>query len=189
MNWGIWVIAGLLFLSVICFFFFFFKKNPSASAPRKKQKTPVSNKSQKIPATGTPIDLSVFDKICVEDGDDGKIDFEPISEDDKIMISALFSKQRPLTPELLKRNSSFRIVYTDNKGEKTVRDVIPHRIVGSILRNKDGTKEYDFYIEAFCLLRNQERSFHTNGISAAWYKGSEINLGDYLASLYRKYKK
>jgi hypothetical protein len=180
MEWVIWAIVVILILVVVCFFFFFFRRPSSASEP---------GKSQKVPASDTQINLSVFDRICKEEGDDGKIDFQPISEDDKIMMSALFSKERPLTRDLLRRNPSFKIAYTDNKGEKTARDIIPHRIVGYVIENKDGTKEYDFYIAAFCLLRNQERSFHTNGISAAWHQGREINLGDYLATLYRKTKK
>jgi hypothetical protein len=183
MDWVLWIIVVLLVLLLTCFFFFFFKRNSSASAPNK------NHKNQKAAASNTPIDLSVFDKICEEEGDDGKIDFQPISEDDKIMISALFSRERPLTRDLIKRNPSFKIAYTDNKGEKTVRDIIPHRIVGYVIECKNGTKEYDFYLEAFCLLWNQERSFHTNGISAAWYQGREINLGDHLATLYRKTKK
>jgi hypothetical protein len=178
MDWVIFVIIVLAVLVIALLLFFFFKR---ASI--------VSDKSQKILESDTPIDLSVFDKICKEEGDDGKIDFQPVSEDDKIMMSALFSKERPLTRDLIRRNPCFKIAYTDNKGEKTARDIIPHRIVGYVIENKDGTKEYDFYIEAFCLLRNQERSFHTNGISAAWLQGREINLGDYLATLYRKKRK
>jgi hypothetical protein len=177
MDWGIVVIIVVAILVIAGLLFFFFRR--ASSAP----------KNQKILDSDTPINLSVFDKICREEGDDGKIDFQPVSEDDKIMMSALLSRERPLTRDLLRRNPSFKIAYTDNKGEKTARDIIPHRIVGYVIENRDGTKEYDFYIEAFCLLRNKERSFHTNGISAAWYQGREINLGDHLATIYRKTKK
>jgi hypothetical protein len=180
MDWGIAIIVVVVILLIVFLLFFFFRRASSSSAPVR---------DQKITRSETPIDLSAFDKICLKEGDDGKIDFQPISEDDKIMMSALFSRERPLTRDLIRRNPSFKIAYTDNKGEKTARDVIPHRIVGYVIENKDGTKEYDFYIEAFCLLRNQERSVHTNGISAARYRGGEINLGDYLATLYRKNKK
>jgi hypothetical protein len=180
-DWVIFVIIvlALLVLGLFVIFFLKFFRNKSTSL--------IEN--QEIPVSGTPIDLSVFDEICEKEGDDGRVDFSPISEDDSIMIKALFSRERRLTRELLKRNPIVRIVYTDNKGEKTVRDMMPYRVVGSVLQNTDGTKEYDFYIEAFCLYRNQERSFHTNGISAAWSHGREINLGDYLASLFRKTKK
>jgi hypothetical protein len=167
---------ALLVLALLVIFFIKSYKNNSSSRI----------KNQEIPVSETPISLSAFDDICLKEGDDGMVDFKPISEDDNIMIKALFSRGRPLTRELLRRNPIIRIAYTDNKGEKTVRDMMPHRIVGSVILNTDGTKEYDFYIEAFCLYRNQERSFHTNGISAAWYRGLEINLGDHLASLYRK---
>jgi hypothetical protein len=131
----------------------------------------------------------MFDEICKNEGVDGKIDFQPLSEDDNNeIIKFLFSEKKPLTQELLKRNPPVRIVYLDHKDEKTIRDIIPFRIIGSVdVDEEKGTKEYDFYIEAYCLLRNQERSFHTNGISAAWHQGRENNLGDYLAALYRKY--
>jgi hypothetical protein len=173
----VWVGAGIIIISVICLCFIFFKKTSSVSG---------SPKNQTVPKSKTPIDLSVFDKICKKEGVNGKVDFEPIPIDDNNTIKALIGEQKPLTPELLKRNPPVKIVYTDTKEDKTVRDIIPFRIVGSIDQDKDGTKEYDFYIEAYCLLRNQERSFHTNGISAAYYKGRENNLGDYLVALYRK---
>jgi hypothetical protein len=172
----IWVIAGVIILSVICLFFIFFRKTSSVSAPSGNQTAPDSK---------TPINLSAFDKICKKE-ESGGVDFEPISKDDYDTIKALIDEQRPLTPDLLKRNPPVKIVYTDTKEDKTVRDIIPYRVVGSIEHTEDGTKEYDFYIEAHCLLRNQERSFHTNGITGAWFQGREINLGDYLATLYHK---
>jgi hypothetical protein len=141
--------------------------------------------NQTVLDSKTPISLSAFDKICKK-SEDGGVDFEPISKDDYDTIKALVDEGRPLTPDLLKRNPPVKILYVDTKEEKTIREIILYRIVGSIDQNKDGTKEYDFNIEAHCLLRNGERSFHTNGISAAWFQGREINLGDYLADLYHK---
>jgi hypothetical protein len=173
-----WVIAAVLILLLICIFIILLKKLRSGSAPSKD--LPVSKRS---------IDLSVFDKICKKDGDNGKIDFLSLSESDNSSIKDLLSQMEPLTPELLRRNPPITIAYSDTKDEKTTRDIIPYRVIGSVDYNDDGTKEYDFYIEAYCLLRNDERSFHTNGISAAWLQGKEINLGDYLAELYRQSKK
>jgi hypothetical protein len=178
MDWVVFIIIVLAILVLVLLSVFLMKSF--------KNKSSALIKNQEIPVSETPISLSAFDEICLKEGDDGTVDFKPISEDDNIMIKALFGRQRPITRELLRRNPIVRIAYTDNKGEKTVRDIMPYRVVGSVVLNTDGTKEYDFYIEAYCLYRNQERSFHTNGISAAWYRGLEINLGDYLANLYRK---
>jgi hypothetical protein len=173
----IWVIIGVILLSIVCLFFIFFRKTSSV---------PTSPGNQTVLDSKTPINLSAFDKICKNEGVNGSVDFVPISKNDYDEIKALVDEQKPVTPDLLKRNPPVKIAYVDTKEEKTIRDIIPYRIVGSIDQNKDGTKEYDFNIEAHCLLRNGERSFHTNGISAAWFQGSEINLGDYLAALYHK---
>jgi hypothetical protein len=171
----------------ISFLYIFHKKSSltssaptSASAPPEKVKLPVSE---------TPIDLSMFDEICKNEGVDGKIDYQPLSEDDDAAIKELFRKQKTLTSKLLKQYPPVKIAYTDVRNEETVRDIIPRRIIGSVdLDESDGTKEYNFYIEAYCLLRNQERSFHSNGISGAWYQGRESNFGDYLLNLYRQCK-
>jgi hypothetical protein len=174
------VIAAVLFILTVCFFIIFLRSMSSGSA---------SSKDKTVPTSKTPIDLSVFDKICRKEGDNGKIDFWPLPESDNSLIKDMLSQLEPLTPELLKRIPSVKIAYLDSKDIETIRDIIPYRVVGSIDYHKDGPNEYDFYIEAYCLLRNEERSFHVNGISAAWHRGSEINLGDYLADLYRKSKK
>jgi hypothetical protein len=172
-----WVIAAVVIFVVIgvCFFILILRKSLSDSAPRHNKAFPVSK---------TPINFSAFEPICKKVG---KIDFSPLTEVDNMEIKTLLSQQKPLPPKLLKRYPPIRIVYTDFKDEKTVRDMIPNRVIGSIDVDHDtGAKEYDFYIEAYCLLRKQERSFHKNGISAAWYHGREINLGDHLAALYRQ---
>jgi hypothetical protein len=174
------VIAAVLFILMVIFLIIFLRYIRSGSTPSKDQTVPVSK---------TPIDLSMFDRICKKDGDNGKIDFWPLSEADNSLIKDTLSQLEPLSPELLKRIPPVKIAYVDSKDINTIREIIPFRVVGSVDHHKDGTNEYDFYIEAYCLLRNEERSFHANGISAAWYQGREINLGDYLADLYRKWKK
>jgi hypothetical protein len=180
----VWVIAAIfIFVAIGIVFVLFSRKITSANASSHDRK------NQRIPVSKTPIDLSVFDQICKDEGKDGKVDFGPLFEDDSQIIKDLFSQQRPLPSDLLKRYSPIKIVYSDHRGEKTVRDIIPYRVIGSVdIDEEKGTKEYDFYIEAYCLLRNSERSFHINGISAAWFQGRENNLGNYLAALYRKCK-
>jgi hypothetical protein len=178
MFWVFFAIFVFVAIS-ICFFVLLLKKSSSApvsaSAPDGDKAFPVSKK---------PINFSAFDPICKKVG---KIDFAPLSEEDNTEIKTLLSEQKPIPPILLKRNPPIKIAYTDFKGEKTIRDMIPNRIIGSIDVDHDtGIKEYDFYIEAYCLLRKQERSFHINGISAAWYHGRQINLGDHLATLYQQ---
>jgi hypothetical protein len=84
------------------------------------------------------------------------------------------------TPAWLEKNPPARIVYTDSKGEKTIRDITPLRL--------NGSPGYDFGIEAYCHLREGGRDFGVSRISATWCQGQEINLGDYLAELCRKTK-
>jgi hypothetical protein len=164
----------------ICFLFIFHKKTALASAPGKS----------KLPVSKTPVNLSMFDSICKKEGVNGKIDFRTLSEEEDAEIKELFRKQKPLTSKLLKQHPPLKIAYTDVKGEETTRDIIPSRIIGSVdIDESDGNKEYNFFIEAYCLLRNQERSFHNNGISGAWFQGRENNVGDYLLNLYRQSKK
>jgi hypothetical protein len=179
-----WVIAAILIFMVISFVFVLLYKSISSTALSSHD-----HEDPKIPKSRTSIDLSVFDQICKNEGKDGKVDFNPLSEEDNTMIKDLLSQQKPLPPDLLKRTSPIKIVYSAQGGEKTIREIIPHRVIGSVDVDEDGTKEYDFYIEAYCLLRNNERSFHTNGISAAWFQGRENNLGNYLATLYRQCRK
>jgi hypothetical protein len=182
-----WVIATVMsFLSLcivfISFLFIFHKKSSFAGASASSQK-------HTLPVSKTPINLSMFDRICKTDGIDGKIDFQPLSEEDNTTIKELFRLRKTLTPKLLKQHPPIKVVYTDVRNEETVRDIIPYRIIGSIdVDESAGTKEYNFFIEAYCLLRNQERSFHNNGISGAWYQGRENNLGDYLMGLYQQCK-
>jgi hypothetical protein len=189
-----WVIAAIVIFIAISFVFVIFyrsissatassddKEDSTASEPKTSQKGP------KIPVSKTPIDLSVFDKICKEE-EDGKVDYTPLSEEAKTIITDLLNQQKPLPPNLLKQYSPIKIVYLDHRGEKSVRDIIPNRVIGSVDVDEEGTKEYDFYIEAYCLLRKGERSFHVNGISAAWVQGRESNLGNYLAALYKQCK-
>ncbi|MDR0442722.1 MAG: hypothetical protein LBH44_04865 [Treponema sp.] len=138
-------------------------------------------------APGKTIDLSALDKIC-EKIDDDKIDFWLMSKSDYENAKDEISESKKPPPALLKSSKPVKIEYTDHKGIKTVRGIIPFRINGYIDSYEEQFKEYEFYIDAFCLLRHQERSFHTNGISAAWIGGRKINLGDYLADLCRKTK-
>jgi hypothetical protein len=189
-----WVIAAIIIFVAISFVFVIFYRSISSTAasPDDRDEPTVSesktsHKDSKIPVSKTPIDLSVFDKIC-EDEKDGKVDYTPISEEAKTIISDLLGQQKSLPPNLLKQYSPIKIVYADHRGEKSVRDIIPNRVIGSVDVNEEGTKEYDFYIEAYCLLRKGERSFHVNGISAAWVQGRESNLGNYLATLYKQCK-
>jgi hypothetical protein len=179
-----WVIGAILVFVVISFVFVLLYKSISSANLSSHDK-----EDPKIPKSGTQIDLSVFDKICKNEGEDGKIDFNPLSEEEKTTIMVLLNQQKPLPPNLLKQHPPLKVVYADHRGEKSVRDIIPHRVIGSVdIDEEKGTKEYDFYIEAYCLLRNAERSFHVNGISAAWFQNRENNLGNYLATLYRQYK-
>ena len=171
----------ILVISGICFFFIFFKRGPIT--PEEREASKQAAVSKKTPNKG--IDLSAFDEICEKDGE---VDFWPLPGNDYQSIKELLDADQPISPALLSRNKPIKIAYTDNKHVKTIRDIIPFRIIGSIDK-AGGTTEYDFYVEAFCLLRNGERSFHTNGISAAWVNGKESNLGDYLADLYDKSKK
>jgi hypothetical protein len=192
----VWVIVAILVFVVISFVFvIFYKSISSAGASSHDREEPTASASKtspkgpKIPVSKTPIDLSVFDQICKDEGKDGKVDFMPLSEEDNTTIIDLLSQKKPLPSDLLKRCSPIKIVYLDHRGEKSVRDIIPHRIIGSVdIDEEKGAKEYDFYIEAYCLLRNGERSFHVNGISAAWFQNRENNLGNYLAALYRQCK-
>jgi hypothetical protein len=190
----VWIIAAIIIFIAISFVFVIFYRSISsagASSHDREDQTvsesKTSQKDPKIPVSKTPIDLSVFDKIC-EDEKDGKVDYTPISEEAKAIITDLLNQQKPLPPNLLKQYSPIKIVYADHRGEKSVRDIIPNRVIGSVDVNEEGTKEYDFYIEAYCLLRKGERSFHVNGISAAWVQGRENNLGNYLATLYKQSK-
>jgi hypothetical protein len=180
-----WVIA-----TVMSFFFFFFVFVSFLYIFHKKSSlASTSGGKPKLPASKTPINLSMFDSICKKEGVNGKIDFQPLSDEENAEIKELLRMQKTLTPKLLKLHPPIRIAYTDVKNEETVRDIVPHRIVGSVdVDETDGSKEYNFFIEAYCLLRNQERSFHVNGISAAWYQGRENNFGDYLIGLYRACK-
>jgi hypothetical protein len=190
-----WIIAAVLIFVTISFVFVIFYRSFSARAiSSQEQDDPMvpesetTKKDSKVPVSKTLIDLSAFDKICKSE-ESGKVDFGPLSEEDNAIIKDLLSQQKQLPPNLLKRCSPIKIVYADHRGEKSVRNIIPHRVIGSIdVDEEKGTKEYDFYIEAYCLLRNSERSFHANGISAAWFGGRENNLGSYLAALYRRCK-
>jgi hypothetical protein len=183
-----WVIVTLITFLGTCivfvsFLFILHKKHSLTFA------SPATPAKSTLPISKTPINLSMFDSICKKEGVNGKIDFQPLSDEENTEITELFRKQKPLTPKLLKLHPPIKIAYTDVKNEETVRDIVPHRIIGSVdLDESDGTKEYNFFIEAYCLLRNQERSFHNNGISGAWYQGRESNLGDYLLNLYRQCK-
>jgi hypothetical protein len=183
-----WVIATILTffgtcIVFLCFLFIFHKKSSLASA------VPAPPEKSKLPVSETEIDLSMFDAVCKKEGVNGKIDFKTLSEEEDNEIKELFRKQKTLPSKLLKLHPPVKIAYTDVKNEETVRDIVPYRIIGSVdLDESDGTKEYNFFIEAYCLLRNQERSFHTNGISGAWFQGSENNLGDYLLNLYQQSK-
>ena len=174
----------ILVLSGICFFFIFFKRGPvtqeEMEAAAAKASTPKSAEKSKV-----RIDLSAFDEICELEGE---VDFWPLPGNDYQSIKDLLDEGQDISPSLLNRNPPIKIAYTDNKHVKSTRDIIPFRIIGSIDK-AGGQKEYDFYVEAFCLLRKGERSFHSNGISAAWVRGKEANLGDYLAELYEQSKK
>ncbi|MDR0474846.1 MAG: hypothetical protein LBH43_14375 [Treponema sp.] len=181
----VFAIIAIIILSGIGFFFIFFtNKFDSAEASGSQNQ----RGGGEFPVSNTPIDLSAFDKLCrKKDGSSEQVFIEPLTKEADLMIQSLFKQHKTLPPELLKKNPPVKIVYTDNKDVKSIREIIPYRIVASVdIDQETGTKEYDIYIEAYCLLRNQERSFHTNGISAAWFQGREINLGNYLASLYRK---
>jgi hypothetical protein len=188
-----WVIATVLSFLSLCIVFvsFLFILHKKSSLLSASGSTPASAPSQKpaLPVSKTPINLSMFDEICKKEGVEGKIDFQPLSEEENAEIKELFRKQKSLPSKMLKLHPPLKIAYTDVRNEETVRDIIPYRIIGSIdVDESDGTKEYNFFIEAYCLLRNQERSFHNNGISGAWYQGRESNLGDYLINLYRQCK-
>jgi predicted DNA-binding transcriptional regulator YafY len=148
----------------------------------------IRSKKRSVPASNTAIELSALDEICRSTETDKNIDFFFLSDSEYKNICDTLGEEKILTLSILHRHHPIKIVYSDIKGHETVRDIIPYRINGYIAQNDDGTKDYDFFIEAFCLLRNEERSFHTNGITAAWNHGHEINLGDYLADLCRNTK-
>jgi hypothetical protein len=132
------------------------------------------------------INLSALGKIC-EESEDGHIDFLVLPEGEYENIKKMIEGGEQLAQAKLNKQTLLKIAYSSMEGSKTIREIIPFHIKGSIEKNEALT-EYELYIDAFCLLRNEERTFHTNGISAAWYQGQGINLGDHLAGLCRKAK-
>jgi hypothetical protein len=130
-------------------------------------------------ASSTPIDLTSMKQVCMEAGDEGDIDFYLVSDS----VYQKITDTGP-TPSWVEKNPPVKIEYTDNKGNKTIRDITPLRINGGIMNEE--TYDLEFGIDAYCHLRKEERSFWTSKISAAWRQGEEINLGDYLAKLCKK---
>ena len=185
--WGV-VIPTVLFVGVVVAGIINANKNPTPVTPTDNGNTSNSTTDIKTenPPSNTPIDLSALDKIY-EKIEKRDIDFWLLTDSNYERIREKFDNGNPLTAAMIERNNPVKIAYTDNNGNKTTRDIIPYRMNGYI-SDEDGEKTYDFFIEAFCLLRNEERSFHTNGILAAWFQGQEINLGDYLAELCKKSK-
>ena len=70
------------------------------------------------------------------------------------------------------------IDYVDRKGEQTNRDIAVNSVRESMY--DDG-----FYINAHCLLRDEDRSFTIKNIANAYVNGEKVDLIRYLVDLYK----
>lgn len=159
----------------------------------KEEKTAKAPSGSEIPVSGTPIDLLPLFKMSEEAGEPGEVERYDFLEADVFQkIMDQLYDEKTLTQAMLNQNPPIKIAYTDEDGFKTLHEIIPSGIDGYIVFDEDDDdvpKNYSYiYLDSICLTCRDENSFRATRISAAWFQGQEINLGNYLADLCRKTK-